>query len=110
MTLNGKASRSDTKLNIIEHPHCASNGANVTRWRQNARGLLDHIRRLVLSKNPVLDELSQEGVTGVTKFVGSAASKHKEPPKYGVVWCDEAGRLYRIDRATDQYVPIRPPD
>jgi hypothetical protein len=102
------------KFDIVKQPHGASNGANVVRWRENACSIIYQIRDLVLTERPVAHELSHEsdknGVGGISEIVSATISKHGKFSGFRVVFCDDEGRLYRVDPQTGKYAPIRPPE
>jgi hypothetical protein len=94
----------------VDHSDRSANGGDVPARAKHIHGIIQQFRHLILGENLRGNELPQQsdenGGTGVTKLMGTAASKHDKSPRFGVVWCDESGRLYRIDRETDQYIPL----
>lgn len=100
----------DAIFKVIEQPHCSGDRTCVASGAEKVRRLLDGFRRLVFREDSDFDQLAHQSdkdrTAEVTKFVRATASEHKRSPRFGVVHCDEAGNLYRIDRATDQYVPL----
>jgi hypothetical protein len=95
---------------VVDHSDRAADRRDVAKSTKNGRGLIKQFRRLIFGENLILNKFSYQGDEndgiGISKFGSSATSKHKIPPKFGVVYCDESGQLYRIDRLTDEFIPI----
>jgi hypothetical protein len=107
--------RSSATLEIVvDNSDSATNGRYVSKLSEGISGIIEQFRGLILCQDILVDELSkqrdQDCGTGIAKLVCSTTSKHDNLPKFGAVFCDEDGRLYRIDRKTDQYVPLTASD